>query len=78
MEYWTRTTKVDIEIDGQPIPPGERIVSMLRSANRDEEVFNEPLPRCHNIDAGPATVAYPSLVTTMPIYDAMSISLTSR
>lgn len=40
--YWTRTTKVDIEIDGQHIPKGERIVSMLRSANRDEEVFIEP------------------------------------
>lgn len=40
--YWTRTTKVDIEIDGQHIPAGERIVSMLRSANRDEEVFGEP------------------------------------
>lgn len=40
--YWTRTTKVDVEIDGQHIPKGERIVSMLRSANRDEEVFTEP------------------------------------
>ncbi|BBZ13087.1 cytochrome P450 [Mycobacterium branderi] len=40
--YWTRTTKVDIELDGQHIPAGERIVSMLRSANRDEEVFDEP------------------------------------
>lgn len=40
--YWTRTTKVDIELDGQHIPAGERIVSMLRSANRDEEAFDEP------------------------------------
>lgn len=40
--YWTRTTKVDIEMDGQHIPAGERIVSMLRSANRDEEIFEEP------------------------------------
>jgi cytochrome P450 len=40
--YWTCTTKVDIEIDGQHIPKGDRIVSMLRSANRDEEVFDEP------------------------------------
>ncbi len=40
--YWTRTTNVDIELDGQHIPAGERIVSMLRSANRDEEVFDEP------------------------------------
>ena len=38
--YWTRSTKVDIEMDGQHIPKGERVVSMLRSANRDEEVFD--------------------------------------
>jgi cytochrome P450 len=40
--YWTRTTKVDIEIDGHMIPKGDRVVSMLRSANRDEEVFTDP------------------------------------
>lgn len=40
--YWTRTTKVDVEMDGQHIPQGERVVSMLRSANRDEEVFESP------------------------------------
>ncbi len=40
--YWTRTTKVDVEMDGQHIPKGERVVSMLRSANRDEEVFESP------------------------------------
>jgi cytochrome P450 len=40
--YWTRTAKIDIEIDGQHIPKGDRIVSMLRSANRDEEVFERP------------------------------------
>ena len=40
--YWTRTAKVDVEIDGQTIPKGDRVVSMLRSANRDEEVFAEP------------------------------------
>jgi len=40
--YWTRTTAVDIEMDGQHIPKGERVVSMLRSANRDEEVFESP------------------------------------
>ena len=40
--YWTRSTKVDIEMDGQHIPKGERVVSMLRSANRDEEVFESP------------------------------------
>jgi cytochrome P450 len=40
--YWTRTAKVDIEMDGQHIPQGDRVVSMLRSANRDEEVFDSP------------------------------------
>lgn len=40
--YWTRTAKVDIEMDGQHIPKGDRVVSMLRSANRDEEVFDQP------------------------------------
>lgn len=40
--YWTRTTKVDIDIDGQHIPQGDRVVSMLRSANRDEEIFDKP------------------------------------
>ncbi len=40
--YWTRTTKVDVEMDGLHIPRGERVVSMLRSANRDEEVFDSP------------------------------------
>jgi cytochrome P450 len=40
--FWTRSTKVDVEIDGVTIPKGERVVSMLRSANRDEEVFGNP------------------------------------
>jgi cytochrome P450 len=40
--YWTRTAKVDVEMDGRHIPEGDRVVSMLRSANRDEEVFDSP------------------------------------
>jgi cytochrome P450 len=40
--FWTRTTKVDVEMDGVTIPKGERVVSMLRSANRDEEIFDNP------------------------------------
>jgi cytochrome P450 len=40
--FWTRSTKVDVEIDGVTIPKGDRVVSMLRSANRDEEVFGDP------------------------------------
>jgi cytochrome P450 len=40
--FWTRSAKVDLEIDGVTIPKGDRVVSMLRSANRDEEVFGDP------------------------------------
>lgn len=40
--FWTRTTKVDVEMDGITIPRGDRVVSMLRSANRDDEVFADP------------------------------------
>jgi cytochrome P450 len=40
--FWTRSTKVDVEMDGITIPKGDRVVSMLRSANRDEEVFDDP------------------------------------
>jgi cytochrome P450 len=40
--FWTRTAKADLEIDGVTIPKGGRVVSMLRSANRDEEVFTDP------------------------------------
>ncbi|MGH3678355.1 MAG: cytochrome P450 [Mycobacterium sp.] len=40
--FWTRSTKVDVEMDGLTIPKGDRVVAMLRSANRDEEVFDDP------------------------------------
>jgi cytochrome P450 len=40
--FWTRSTKVDVEMDAVIIPKGDRVVSMLRSANRDEEVFENP------------------------------------
>lgn len=40
--FWTRSTKVDVEMDGITIPTGQRVVAMLRSANRDEEVFDDP------------------------------------
>jgi cytochrome P450 len=40
--FWTRTTKTDVEMDGVTIPKGERVVSMLRSANRDDEIFANP------------------------------------
>jgi cytochrome P450 len=40
--FWTRSTKIDVEMDGVAIPKGDRVVAMLRSANRDEEVFKDP------------------------------------
>ncbi len=40
--FWTRTAKADVEMDGVTIGKGSRVVSMLRSANRDEEVFADP------------------------------------
>jgi cytochrome P450 len=40
--FWTRSTKVDVQMDGVTIPKGNRVVAMLRSANRDEEVFEDP------------------------------------
>ena len=40
--FWTRTAKAAIDMDGVTIPQGSRVVSMLRSANRDEEVFADP------------------------------------
>ena len=40
--FWTRSTKVDVEMDGITIPKGQRVVAMLRSANRDEEIFENP------------------------------------
>lgn len=40
--FWVRGAKTDIEIDGHQIPAGSRVVSMLASANRDEDVFSDP------------------------------------
>lgn len=40
--FWVRGAKVDIEMDGRQIPAGSRVMSMLASANRDEEVFPDP------------------------------------
>jgi cytochrome P450 len=37
--FWVRGAKVDLDMDGQTIPAGSRVVSMIASANRDEEVF---------------------------------------
>lgn len=40
--FWVRTARKDIEMDGATIPTGDRVVSYLASANRDEEVFEDP------------------------------------
>jgi len=40
--FWVRGTKVDVEIDGVRIPAGSRVMSVLASGNRDEEVFEDP------------------------------------
>lgn len=37
-----RVTRCDVEIGGQTIPAGERVVAWLGSANRDETVFDDP------------------------------------
>jgi cytochrome P450 len=41
--YWVRGVKKDVVLGGQTIEQGARVVTMLRSANRDEDVFNEPM-----------------------------------
>jgi cytochrome P450 len=116
--YWTRTTKVDIDLGGQHIPKGERVVAMLRSANRDEDVFDQPfrfdigresnphvtfggggphhclgamlaraeiravfdelLPRIQGIELGTPSVANPSLISNMFIFDKWPVAVTPR
>jgi cytochrome P450 len=116
--YWTRSTKADIELDGQHIPKGDRVVAMLRSANRDEDVFDQPfrfdigresnphvtfggggphhclgamlaraeiravfdelLPRIQRIELGEPSVANPSLISNMFIYDKWPVMVTPR
>ena len=40
--YWVRGARRDLEMDGAQIRKGDRVVSVLASANHDEEVFDEP------------------------------------
>jgi cytochrome P450 len=40
--FWVRGTTRDVTFGGATIPRGARVVTMLRSANRDEEVFERP------------------------------------
>jgi len=41
-QYTARTTVVDINIGGRPIPAGNSVVLMLAAANRDPDVFPDP------------------------------------
>jgi cholest-4-en-3-one 26-monooxygenase len=42
VSYFARRAKVDLEISGTPIRAGERVTIWYASANRDEQVFEEP------------------------------------
>jgi cytochrome P450 len=37
-----RTTTRDVELHGQPLPPGEKVVLFYHSGNRDERAFDRP------------------------------------
>jgi cytochrome P450 len=41
--YWVRGAIKDVTLEGQTIERGARVVTMLRSANRDEDVFDDPM-----------------------------------
>jgi cytochrome P450 len=40
--FWVRGATRDVVLGGVTIPEGARVVTMLRSANRDEDVFEDP------------------------------------
>jgi cytochrome P450 len=40
--FWVRGATRDVTLGDVPIPEGARVVTMLRSANRDEDVFDDP------------------------------------
>jgi len=42
LQFFERTATADLEISGVEIKQGQKIVSLLGSANRDEEVFPDP------------------------------------
>lgn len=42
VQYFRRTATRDTQLSGQPIAAGERVVMMYASANRDEQVFEDP------------------------------------
>jgi cytochrome P450 len=42
IHYFRRTATVDTELRGTPIRAGDKVAMMFTSANRDEDVFDEP------------------------------------
>lgn len=40
--FWVRGAINDVMLGDVPVPAGARVVTMLRSANRDEDVFEDP------------------------------------
>ena len=40
--YMRRTASEDVELDGQPIRKGQKLLMYYPSANRDEDVFERP------------------------------------
>jgi cytochrome P450 len=40
--FWVRGATREVTLGGTLIPKGARVVTMLRSANRDEDVFDDP------------------------------------
>lgn len=50
--FWVRGARRDVVLGDTPIKKGSRVVTMLRSANRDEDVFDNPfdfdVARQHN------------------------------
>ena len=67
MPFIDCSTKADVEMDGIIIPKGERVVAMLRSANRDEEVFDDPKVEARRIfnSFGPLWFAAPFALLTL-------------
>ncbi|MBV9969614.1 MAG: cytochrome P450, partial [Xanthobacteraceae bacterium] len=41
--FWVRGATRDVVLGDTEVPAGARVVTMLRSANRDEDVFDRPL-----------------------------------
>ncbi len=42
IQAWRRQTKVDVEIEGQVVPKGSRLLLLFAAANRDPSVFQAP------------------------------------